>query len=273
MPTIATTMSAAKIAELVRSLPGRMAATVSDPEGVGAGFRARLAFVWYSKVKQAFDIKSKHGTDEAGESWAPNTPEYLAYGKGPKSSRMGRGSMPNNRPADVKNGGPLARGRGTGELNREDIRQWWAMYMQNLPLFAARMPLREAKASAAAIAWNYVKAHGAGTLLQRFGQREDTILVDEGTLRRSFQVGSLVEQGATADYRSKEEDQIFEESPGRVVVGSRAKTAAIHHKGKGRNPVRRLWPRTMPASWWNDIKEQMLVGLVRLTDLVRSGRL
>lgn len=273
MPTIATTMNAEKLRELVRSLPGRMAATVRDPEGIGAGFRARLGFVWYSHVKQAFDVKSKHGTDEAGDSWKPNTPEYLAYGKGPKSSRMGRGSMPNNRPADVKNGGPLARGKGTGELNREDIRQWWAMYMQNLPLFASRMPIGQAKAAAAAIAWNYVKAHGAGTLLMRFGNREDTVLVDEGTLRRSFQPGELIEAGPTAEYRSKEENQVFEESPGRVVVGSRASTADKHHNGKGRNPVRRLWPRVMPATWWTDIKEQMTAGLVRLSDLIRSGGL
>jgi len=259
--TIAIRADRESVKDFVRSIPGRITGRLDDPEGIGEGFRARLGFALLSEVHDRFEQLSQGGIDEQGNSWPPNTPEYLAYGKGPKSSRMGSGRV--NRWPDKA---------GSGELNAAQRKEWGRIFATNLAWLSTRHDIGTAKQIAAATAWKEMKARGAGTLLKRFGDRPDQILVDRGTLRRSLQAGEVIETfGGAATYRTASDQQIYEEATGEVVVGTSAKHAASHHEGKGHLPERRLWPKAMPASWWDSIFDACLSGLERIGELLKRG--
>ena len=274
MPTLITSANRGDIVEFIRSLPARIVGRVNDPEGVGRGLRSRIAWTFFSLVAKSFDTKGRGGQDEAGDSWQRNSPKYLAYGKGPKSSRRGSGRSPMNLlGGPAAHGGRLGRKTGTGELTKKQLQQWWQAYGQSLRQLMHRHQLGEAKSIAAAIAWKAVKRAGGGTLLERFGNRPDQVLVDHGTLRRSLQPGELIESaGPDANYRQNNGDQVYDEQVSRLVVGTRAAHADKHHHGKG-VPKRRLWPEQLPESWQDEMTEQVDGGMDSIARLIERGDL
>ncbi len=267
--TIYTHAKAEEIRRFVRQLPGAIAATQADVGRVGAGFRARLANEWYSLVAEDFDKLGRGEPGADGRRWPRNTPEYLAYGKGPASSRRGTGTMPMNLlGGPPAHGGRLGRDRGMGDLTAQQLRLWWGFYgPRKAALLRAGKSLKEAKSLAAAHAWTKIKALGASTKISRLGNRPDQVLVDRGTLRRSLQPGELVISGEGADYRPATGDQIFEESTGSMVVGSKSKYAKWHHEGKKRLPKRSLWPQELPDTWWQSIVGAAVAGLETIRSL------
>lgn len=266
---IYTSAPAEEIRRFVRQLPGAIAGTKADIGRVGAGFRARLANEWYSLVAEDFDKLGRGEPGADGRTWRRNTPEYLAYGKGPKSSRQGLGSMPQNRLGGPPAwGGALGRGAGTGDLTHTQLKLWWAIYgPRKAAALRAGKSLREAKAIAAAYAWEKLKARGVSTKIARLGNRPDQVLVDRGTLRRSLQPGELIVIGEGAEYSPANGDQLFEEAAGSMVVGSKSKHAKRHHEGKGRLPKRTLWPADLPETWWQSIVGAAVSGLETIRSL------
>lgn len=267
---IYTTADREEIKAFVRGLPAALAGTGEDTHGIGAGFRARLGWSFFSLVSPNFDKLGRGQRGDDGTTWPRNTPAYLAYGKGPKSTRAGRGQMPQNRLGGPPAwGGRLGRGTGTGDLSHAELVRWWAIYGPWKAIFLAQgMPLRAAKARAASKAWIDAKAHGSSTKLKRLGGRRDQVLVDRGTLRRSLLPGELIEQpGGSASYQPSNNEQVFDETPGEVLVGSRNKVAGAHHYGKGHLPERRLWPKRVPDDWWEEIIEVGSTGLYRIAEL------
>ena len=273
---IHTTISRPRIVAFLRALPALLSGKTPDPHGIAAGFRARLAFGLFSEIARSFDIKSKGGTDDAGDSWTPNTKKYLAYGKGPKSKREGTGHSPQ-----------WPKKKGSGYLSAADMENWWAIYRQALAGLAPRHPIGTAKTIAAKIAWKAWTDAGGETLLNVYGNRDDTVLVDRGTLRRTILPGEITELGPSARYSKNHPEQIFRQATGEVVVGTkatapprkradgtstgvRASIAAIHHQGRGRNPERRLWPRTLPLAWLERINTLLIGGVGRMADLLRG---
>jgi len=262
--TITSKANRAELASVIRRLPGVLSGRASDVRGIGAGFRARVTFVLLGLIQTRFEALGRGEADENGERWPDLSQSYLAYQK-PKTGR--------GRPL----GGGMAGGSGLdGLLTKEQDAAWWRHYRRNLTWLASRHPIGKAKSIAAAQAWNAVKAAGGRTKWDDpgFGKRQIgdyQILVNAGTLRVSLQAGDFTEgTGPAASYRPPAE-QIAEATPGTLIVGTRVPCANAHHEGKGNLPARRLWPRSIPQSWWRQIMEQAIAGLSQIGSLLKQG--
>lgn len=204
------------------------------PQGVSGGalgrdvmLRAGLALL--GRIRRAFVVKARGGTDEAGERWAPLKPSTIAY------SRRGRTRTEKKRDA-----------RPSQALTKPQQTRWWAEYRRGLAMY------RGDKGRAARRAWFILKAAGATTLFDKYAGRRVEILRDTGLLLSSLSPGS----GSA--------EQILRAERGAIIVGTNRRGAAAHHNGvPGRLPQRRLWPRPAdwPASWWADILDQVKKGV------------
>lgn len=272
---IYTTVGRAALRRNLAAIPAMLAGEVPDRLGLARGFALRLAVAFLSRVKQAFIIKSRGGTDEAGIKWPPLTPEYLAYGRGPFSTRRAGKSAPGK-----VRGGDRDGQQKDGFLSKKQMALWRAIYAQNLKWLAARHGLEDAKGRAAAIAWKQLKDQGARTKLAVFGSRNVPILHDYGTLFNSLSPGVLSEAGADASY-TPTEAQVVEVFPGGLAVGSNVEYAKYHqggtrrdHSEKGRGAIRRqLWPEPdqMPASWNEFIGRKAASGIPVAIRLIAAG--
>lgn len=251
------------IVDYLRDLPAVLAGRVSDPHGVAAGMRARLAWSVFSLVAPNFNELARGLPGADGERWAPLSKEYLAYQRpvtGRKPPRAGK----------------KAPGNKDGFLDAKQLAAWRKIYAQSLKRLLLDTPEKEAKGIAAAKAWAALKRAGAKTKIDVFGNRvmgqDYQALVDTGRLRQSLQAGELIEQGPAAEYRGPDEQEAEVGTAYRVVVGTNDKKAGWHHNGKGRRR-RRLWPEQFPADWWRQILGQLRGGVIRIADLFREGKL
>lgn len=242
-----------------------IAGRVPDEHGIASGFAARVGFTLFSNIATNFDELGKGNAGVDGDKWAPHTPEYLAYGRGPKSSRMGTGRAPAH-----------ADNPGSGYMNAAQRKVWWGIYRQSLAWTAKRMSFREAQGAAASIAWAAWKREGGRTLIEEYGHKrvgKEQIMVNYATLARSLQYGLLTDTGADAKYEPPHPMQVYEPAPGRVVLGTRApghQNHSLHGKRKDGQPrQRRFWPKRIPAMWWGDVLRSARSGLLRLREVLR----
>jgi hypothetical protein len=262
-----TSLHAPQLREAVARLPGLFAGEGGDDRGISRGFKLRLAFMWLSLVKEAFIVKARGGTDACGISWPGLSPAYLAYGRGPKSTRTA---------------GKHAPGGNDGFMSAKQLKTWQANYARNLRWLAAREKMPEAKSHAAAIAWSLAKKAGVRTKLAVFGSRIVDILRDRGILFNSLQPGIFAANGADATYQVPE-GQIVEDRPGVLAVGTNVAYAVYHQGGtrkdrseKGRGAIRRqIWPEAhqIPQEWWDDLLESALQGAGAIGRLIAEGKL
>jgi hypothetical protein len=68
---VRTRLPRAQVRAAIRRLPAILAGKASDPEGVARAVQLRCSMVALSIIKDAFVVKARGGTDEAGESWKP----------------------------------------------------------------------------------------------------------------------------------------------------------------------------------------------------------
>lgn len=233
--TIYTRASRAAIRRAIATIP---------QEAMGGGSLAnallvRCGLAALGRIRQAFIVKSRGGTDEAGERWQPLSPKTVAYGR--RGGRTRGESRRSSTPSQA--------------LNSRQQARWWDLYRQGIAIFKGNKP------SAARRAWAILKTEGAPTILSKYGNREVEILRDTGLLLNSLSPGTA------------SPDQVFRVGRGEVIIGTNRKGAAAHHTGvPGRLPQRRLWPapNKWPASWWKDIQTQARDGLVAIiVQLVR----
>lgn len=219
---------------------GRIPQEAQAGGDTAAAMMTRCGLVVLERIKRAFVIKARGGTDEAGERWVPLSPKTIAYSR---RGRTGSEKKRGNRPSQA--------------LNRKQQDRWWDLYRQGLAMFNGN------KGSAAKRAWGIVKREGAVTLLDKYGHRQVEILRDTGLLLNSLSPGYSI-------------DQVFHVARGEVIIGTKRKGAAAHHTGvPGRLPQRRLWPepRKWPPAWWRDILQEAQNGLVSITEqLIREAR-
>jgi hypothetical protein len=71
MPTVVYRGARADVVALVRTLVAAAAGRGPDPLGVVEPVLTRGAVALLSKIQQAFVVKARGGTDEAGISWKP----------------------------------------------------------------------------------------------------------------------------------------------------------------------------------------------------------
>lgn len=224
-----TRLTKEAIARLIRALPQELRAGGSIPDAV----MQCAALALLGRIHKAFLIKSRGGTDEAGDRWAPLKPATIAYGR---IKRGKRESARNERPSQA--------------LTKKQQAQWWTLYRQGLAMY------RGNKASAARRAWGILKRSGAQTLIRKYGSARVSILNDSGQLLRSLTPGS----GSG--------DQIIRVQRGGVSIGTSRPGAMAHHNGSPSRglPQRKLWPdvQDWPQSWWQDITREIQRGLVEL---------
>ena len=191
-------------------------------------------------IKQAFIIKMRGGTDEAGDRWAPLSPYTIAYRL---SNRTRAERQRSNRPSQA--------------LNTKQQDRWWQLYRQGLAIY------KGAKGQAARRAWFILKSEGVETLFDKYKNAQVDILRETGLLLRSL-----------SPY-TKVPEQVFRVGPGEVIVGTSRKGATRHHTGDPSKNLsqRRLWPEpnAWPPSWWLHIAEEGRDGLVDIAVLVITG--
>lgn len=239
-------------------IPRIMSGSLPDRRDIARGFGWRLAHAWFSKVRLAFIVKSRGGTDDCGISWPPLSQNYLAYRRGPASSRTAGGLAPKNQ---------------DGFLTPKQLRLWRGIFWGYVSWLSATMDVEEAKRMSARIAWATLKRMGARTKWNVFGTRSVEILRDTGTLFNSLQPGVLSERGASADYAA-EPNQIATLRPGQLAVGTNVQYASYHQGTDSRPGRRRIWPRPdeIPQQWLEDFNELAASGLPVAIELIaRAG--
>lgn len=192
----------------------------------------RVGLAALGRIKRAFVVKARGGTDEAGGSWQPLSPKTVAY------SRRGRSRAEKKRAT-----------RPSQALTAAQQKKWWGLYRQALARFKGD------KGHAAAYAWWVLKKTGVQTLFEKYSNRRVEVLRDTGLLLNSLSPG----------YSGSE--QVFSVANGEVLIGTNRKGAAAHHRGvPGRLPQRRLWPdpADWPPAWWQDLLEQARAGVLDL---------
>lgn len=212
---------------------------------VADAMMVRCGLAILGRIRQSFVVKARGGTDDAGDSWKPLSPKTIAYSRTRQRGRGGRTKAEksrSNRPSQA--------------LTSKQQDRWWEVYRRQLAIRKGN------KGHAAAVAWLVLKREGAQTLVDKYGNRQVEILRDTGLLLNSLSPGTT------------SSDQVFRVGHGEVVVGTNRKGARSHHRGvPGRLPQRRLWPdpRWWPASWYNDVLDQIRQGLVDLASLIIKG--
>jgi hypothetical protein len=196
----------------------------------------RVGLTILGRIRTAFVVKARGGTDEAGESWKPLSPKTIAYSKTRQRGRGGRTRTEKGRPV-----------RPSQALDNKQQARWWEVYRRQLAIYKGD------KRHAAAVAWLVLKREGAKTLLDKYGHRQVEILRDTGLLLNSLSPGVM------------SNESVFRIGNGEIIVGTNRKGARGHHHGiPGRLPQRRLWPAPdkWPAPWWADIRDQVKQGMV-----------
>ncbi len=255
MPTIKTTLRAEQVQGRIRDLVASVVGKSLKYRSHVAGIKARTAYSWFSLVKQAFIVKSRGGTDDAGIAWPRLTAKYLAYGR-----RFGRGEEAAlKKAAGLGRGNRYAPGGNKGLLTKAEQLQWNKIFAGSLAYLRAQMPEGEAKARAAQIAWAKLKAMGAKTKLQVYGSRQVEILRDTGVLFNSLSPGQASDNG----YTPANAMQVARDLPGVLAVGTRVDYAKHHNFGAGRRN-RRLWPdgSSIPNSWTVRINRETRRGVL-----------
>lgn len=240
--TVYTRATAASVRDALGKVPGA-AAGRRVPSGWSAAVRqlyVRVGLAALDLIQQAFVVKARGGTDEAGDRWLPLAPSTL----------LRRLARPRRRPRD--------RTHPSAALTPRQRARWWVLYQRGLGWY------RGDKGHAAAGAWLRLRLEGgARTLRERFaGGGSVEILRDTGLLKNSLSPGAPADAAGSSVPRMRH--QVFRLGRGEVIIGTNRAGALAHHKGLGHVPERRLWPRVSrwPARWWAVILGQLRQGVV-----------
>lgn len=216
-----------------------------DAHDAAMAMQVRIGMTALAYIKDAFVVKARGGTDASGLSWPPLKKSTIAY-----SRRHPGVPSPKQRAAF----------RPSWMLTEKQKARWWAIYRIQLARFKGD------KAAASRNAWAVLKREGAKTLIGVYGDTKVEILRDTGLLLNSLSPG--VNPGSV-------EHQIFQATPGEVIIGTNRKGASAHHNGiPGRLPQRKLWPDPddWPKEWIDDIQDQAAQGFTEiLFYLLRSA--
>lgn len=242
--------TARQVAQIIGRLPLVFSGKAPDVHGVARSLQLRVGVAALSQVRQAFLQKADGKTGSDGIKWPPLKPETIARRRTTRAERKALGLRNTRRPS----------------LTPEQDARWRAIFRVHLTLGLRDLPLPEAKARAAAIAWRRLLDSGAKTKKQLLGNRKVEILRDTGQLFNSLSPG-------VEDRPSGAPGQIFiVDVPGTVIVGTNVKP--WHHAGGPRLPARPFWPSDgkIPAAWWPAIKRAAERGIMKaVKQILESG--
>ena len=114
----------------------RLPAEARNNTAVAQALMTRVGLTALGRIKQAFVVKARGGTDEAGDRWPPLSPKTIAYSVTRSRGRGGRTKVEKGRPSSQSQA-----------LTAKQQARWWDLYRQGLAMFKGD------KASAARRAW------------------------------------------------------------------------------------------------------------------------
>lgn len=239
---------------IVRAMVGTLTGQ-GAPSELAKGVFYSLGFAALSDISADFVRKARGEVGEGGNRWPRLNPKTLAY-----SRRFGPGEQARlKREAGLGKGNRFAPGGNTGLLTAQQLKRWRQIYGTRLARLAASMPLAEAKARAAQIAWATLKAEGAKTKLEVFGNRPHEVLRDTGILLNSLSMGQLGGGPSGMIYSPPRlpggDQQVFQALQNGIIVGTNVPYARVHNEGNPAKgiPERRFIPKDgqVPELWLN----------------------
>ncbi len=244
MATVAFNGGKNEAVRIIRALLGSM--TGQSRSETAKGVFLTMGMVLLSEIHLDFITKARGGTGVDGVKWPRLSRKTLAYvrrfGPGEKAALKGEYGL--------GKGNRFAPGGKSGLLSASELKQWRKLYSQGVARFASQMPISEAKAKAAAIAWKIMKERGAKTKLQVFGDREHEVLRDTGVLANSLSVGTLSGNSYQRPTAEGGESQVFELFENGFTVGTNVIYARSHHEGLNGLPRRPIMPTgDIPQQW------------------------
>lgn len=237
---------------IIRAMVGTLTGHGS-PSDLAQGVFYSLGFAALSDIQADFVRKARGEVGEDGTRWPRLNPKTLAY-----SRRFGSGEQAQlKRDAGLGKANRFAPGGRSGLLTAQQLKRWRHIYGTRLARLAASMPLAEAKARAAQIAWATLKAEGAKTKLEVFGNRPHEVLRDTGILLNSLSMGQMGGGQSGAIYSPPRlpggDQQVFQTLSNGVIVGTNVPYARVHNEGNPAKgiPARRFIPRDgqVPEVW------------------------
>jgi hypothetical protein len=251
--TINTSKSTARVLNAIARLP-QVASGVMPPHLLANAILIRIGLAVLGRIKTAFVVKSRGGTDDTGLRWKPLSPHTIAYHRRhPQKSRKGR-TLLRRLPAQSKR----AAYRPSFALTKRQREKWWRLYRRGVAIYGNHPA---GKKRSAAGAWIILKREGARTLMDLYGHAQVEILRDTGLLLNSLTPGIARSNRRPPPVKN----QVFRLEPGVVTIGTNRLWAWTHHHGvPGKIPQRRLWPdpRNWPTTWWNDFLTQAQQGVI-----------
>lgn len=219
--TVRTPKTRGEVTKLVRDLPRILAGTLPDSYGLRRAFQGAIAFYLFTKIHEAFLIKSAGGTDELGDSWEDISPYTKAY------KRKAGNDLPSNLQRRLKNKQTL------GLLTPSQHRLWKMIFSKVYHHLLKRFGEATALKIAGGTAWNRLKEAGALTKIQALGNRKVPILQDTLALVHSLSPGKYSPESG---YKKGDRKQIYLTLPKKVVIGTKISYAnAVSKK-------RPIWP-------------------------------
>src|SRR4051812_8200366 len=140
--TVHTKASRHKLRQALAKIPAVACAGGATADAM----MVRCGMALLGRIKQAFIIKARGGTDDAGESWKPLSPKTIAY---------------NRRHPGVPKPSIRAKSAPSWALTDKQRERWWNLYRHGLAMFKGD------QGSAARRAWGILKGEGAETLLDK----------------------------------------------------------------------------------------------------------
>lgn len=232
---------------LVRSLQLVLSGRAPDTLGIARGVFLSVGFQALADIKEDFIRKSRGGIGDDGEKWKPLSQAYLAYQR-----RFGRGEQKNLKTAaGLGKGHRFGVGGNKGLLTKDQQKRWNKLFAQKFARLAVSLGEGEAKARAAKHAWAVLKAEGAKTMLEVFGNRQVDILRDTGRLLASLSPGELTGSGyrLTCHRPPNGGDQILNTIANGVTVGTNVEYAGACNK------LRPFLPAKLPAKWQDNMTQ------------------
>jgi len=224
-PTIVTVKRPRDVAAIIESLGEILAGRKPDKDGIGAVFWSTFAFSLATSVYKAFTVKSHHGTDELGQSWPDLKPETKAY----------------SRP-DARQGLATYKGKPTpyGNTHRPTLtpkqdKEWRRIFVHYLAHMRTQLSESEARETAAASAWKYVKDKlGAKTILDYTSRQTVLLLQRSGRLEKSLRPGEI-----SGERYSPPPEQVYHKDQTSLTWGTKVEYATDVDK------KRPLWPQNI----------------------------
>lgn len=212
-----------KVKELVTHTTRAICGLEPDRYRIAERFWSSVAYSLFESIFTAFLTKSRHETDELGQSWKDLDPKTKAYNRPDARSAL---ALYDNRA--VRHPHLKVRPTLPPNINKQWGGRWLGIYMN---LFGATG--EEGKAAAGGSTWDYFKAKGYPTLIGLTHDMRLPILNKTGALQRSLFPAPL----SGGFYMPIDPNQIFRIQGSKLSIGT--KRPGVSHVDK----TRPLWPR------------------------------